>query len=312
MGSIQQYVSQLRIGDAQTYKNLALVPLFGARNGLEYLVLDEAVNQRLQVLETDQVPLLKLKNESGKRVLIMQGEYVAGGKQNRMFTHNMLLAPGFEGNVPVNCVQHGRWHYQGEKSFTSSGQRGHTSVRRATREGQGAVWRDVEEFTSVRRVSSPSGNLDDTYQQKQQEMTDYLTKYSCPTEAVGIVAVSLQQNKKAYGVDIFDQPGTLAKNFKKLVDSYVIEAIIGGKEIKPKQEEVQLFLNDIASTKQEEKVGVSLGKEALLRGNLSEGVALLFENTPVYINAYNLTEGAQQAEALPAVRTGLSRRVLSR
>lgn len=109
MKTIVDYVGGLELGKVQKFKNMAVVPLIGTDSELEYMVFDEAINSGLKISETNDVGSLHASNKTGLDVLVLQGEYVIGGKQNRMMKRNMLLAKDYDGFVPVRCVEKNRW-----------------------------------------------------------------------------------------------------------------------------------------------------------------------------------------------------------
>ena len=77
------YLEQLQFGQKQSYKNLAVYPLVSEYAvSLDYLTLDEAMSQdAIDVVEIDKggsVPELKVINNSGKMILILDGEELVG------------------------------------------------------------------------------------------------------------------------------------------------------------------------------------------------------------------------------------------
>jgi len=55
------------------------------------------------------VPELYLVNRSDSMVLVMGGEEVVGGKQNRMVNTSFLIGPQAEVDLAVTCLEQGRW-----------------------------------------------------------------------------------------------------------------------------------------------------------------------------------------------------------
>ena len=113
---IKNYLEQLKVGRKQSYKNLALYPLLSTYSlGLEYLLLDEALNENLiEIVEKDSggsVPELRVMNKSPKMILILDGEELVGAKQNRIVNTTILIQGNATIVIPVSCVEHGRWSY---------------------------------------------------------------------------------------------------------------------------------------------------------------------------------------------------------
>jgi ARG and Rhodanese-Phosphatase-superfamily-associated Protein domain len=82
---------------------------------LEYLLLDEALNENLiEIIEKDSdgsVPELRVTNKSTKMILILDGEELVGAKQNRIVNTTILIQGNDTVVIPVSCVEHGRWSY---------------------------------------------------------------------------------------------------------------------------------------------------------------------------------------------------------
>ena len=81
---IANYLSDVRLGELQIFKNMAIVPLFVSGNGgPEYGLLKEALDEALiAITEVDQsgsVPELKVVNTSPRPILLIDGEELIGG-----------------------------------------------------------------------------------------------------------------------------------------------------------------------------------------------------------------------------------------
>ena len=114
---IADYVSGFTLGELQTYKNFAVIPVFHQANGSPYyLTLKEALEQGLltitEVGHEGTVPELKVINKGDSAVLLLDGEELVGAKQNRVLNTTILLAGHTETVIPVSCTEHGRWSYQ--------------------------------------------------------------------------------------------------------------------------------------------------------------------------------------------------------
>jgi hypothetical protein len=71
---------------------------------------------RRQISDSAEVNRLALTNNSGRTLVLIAGEMILGGKQDRIVGHDCIIEAG---NVPVPldvfCVEHGRW--SGESAF---------------------------------------------------------------------------------------------------------------------------------------------------------------------------------------------------
>lgn len=343
MKEINDYINRLKIGKIKKYKNMAVVPLLEADSKLEYIVFDEAVNSGLSVSETGSVPTLHFSNKTGKQVLILKGEYAEGGKQNRMVAANVYMAKDFAGDVPVRCVEERRWsrgydspniglniddnlgpgfrnppgHHRGkDDQFYSSRRMATKGICSASVRGQGEVWGQVNKLMGDHKVSSKTGNISDVFDHKQDDLSDYVSNFHYTPGAVGIIVAIEQDGKKIYGTDIFDQSRTMEKNFSKLLESYILEAISSGSSIKQTKKDISAFLGYINNIRFNERKPVSLGRDFLLNGDKIEGSALVYESTPVYVSFNTRTEGPinifpghrRDTGISNHIRTGLHRR----
>src|SRR5262245_26578294 len=103
---ITRCLAELEFGEIQQHGNMAVLPLFPkSLPGPEYLTLTQALERRLlRVTELSQagsVPELKVANEADIPVLILDGEELAGAKQNRVLNTTILLKEKFEMVIPV-------------------------------------------------------------------------------------------------------------------------------------------------------------------------------------------------------------------
>jgi hypothetical protein len=69
-------------------------------------------------------------NRSESPLFAMAGELFVGGRQDRVLNRSVVLEPGARVEVPVSCVEAGRWHTRsGRESFAAGGVTACASVR---------------------------------------------------------------------------------------------------------------------------------------------------------------------------------------
>ena len=100
----------------KVFNNMAVIPLFTSINeSPQYLTLKEALEKRLltitEVSQSGSVPELKVVNKAEIPVLLLDGEELAGAKQNRVLNTTILLKENSETIIPVSCTEQGRWAY---------------------------------------------------------------------------------------------------------------------------------------------------------------------------------------------------------
>ena len=112
------------LGDPVTVHGLGIIPLLAdtaldlpAIDLLEQ-ALDDGTFRITEVSEGGSVPFLRAENNGSKPVLILDGEELVGGKQNRIVNTTIIILPGKVMDIPVSCMEAGRWNRRRE-DFTS-------------------------------------------------------------------------------------------------------------------------------------------------------------------------------------------------
>jgi hypothetical protein len=163
---------RLQLGDMKIHNELAVVPLFCTKvDGPDYITLKEALaSGGLTISEVSQggsVPELKVINDCKQDVLMLDGEELAGAKQNRVLNTTILVASGSSALIPVSCTEQGRWAYK-SANFEDSNVSMSPSLRsrknasvscslsesRGYRSDQGEVWNSIEELHTSHSTSS--------------------------------------------------------------------------------------------------------------------------------------------------------------
>ena len=106
----------------------------------------------------DEVNRLVLVNRSHRPLLLLAGELVSGGKQDRIIAKDRIVPAGADPlPLDVFCVEHGRWTGGGQ--FNASKVIVHPSVREqaVVVQKQQSVWDSVREGTTAAPAVSDSG-----------------------------------------------------------------------------------------------------------------------------------------------------------
>ena len=156
-----------RLGEAVTYENLTVFPVYASQQAdtSAFATLDEALASGDAVVTEQgsymrrtrddgggtasdgsaQVNQLVLINRGKRPLLLLAGEVVSGGKQDRIIGKDRIVPTGAEPlPLSVFCVEHGRWT-GGSDKFQASGTIVHPSVREkaAVDQSQAQVWAAV-------------------------------------------------------------------------------------------------------------------------------------------------------------------------
>ncbi len=305
--AIEEYLSTLKIGRKQVYKNLALFPLLSSyRAAVDYITLDEAINEDLievtEVDETGSVPELRVENRHSGMVLIMDGDELVGAKQNRIVNTTILIPPKSTMVIPVSCVEEGRWHYEGKRFRSENRVLSHEL--RAAKAGQvnenlrahgayladqGVLWEQISRKASRMRTYSPTGAMADIYEGNRDMLSDYTEKFSVVRDQVGGVFMI---NGRVAGMDAFGRADTFEKVFTKLLDSYALDALDiydENKDTKALKTPVTSFLKSVRSAKANEHPSVGLGTDCRLESRSTAGFALVLDGRVIHMSVFRKT-----------------------
>jgi hypothetical protein len=298
---IKEYLGQIKIGRKQSYKNLALFPLLSEYEAaLDYLTLDEAfAGGLIEVGEIDpggSVPEIKVLNKAAKRVLILDGEELVGAKQNRIVNTTIVVEALSKTVIPVSCVEQGRWDYRGAR-FRSEGRvmsaelrsmkagQVHESVRAGGefRSDQGALWDGIEEKAARMKAFCPSGAMSSIFEKETPTLREYVSRFRPVHMQIGAV---LMVNGRTAGLDSFAGPGAYSKYFKKLLESYALDAI---DRFEPKKEhkvhrgDVTAFLRSAVAAGVESRPSVALGTDCRIISDKLNGFALALDGKVLHL-----------------------------
>jgi hypothetical protein len=239
MQIIADALSHITFGQPVSCGKLTMFPLLnGGKEIADYLTLDDAIKQGqaiiTEVSEFGSVPQLSFTNNGALPVLLVDGEELIGAKQNRILNLTILAPAHQKLNIPVSCVEQGRWSYKSaafasapRAQFASSRAKKVASVSRSRERGradsdQSEVWEDIDRMAADLKVASPTSAMSDIYESYSANLDESVQKLS-PVK--GQIGAAFAIGGEILGFDLFDRASTLAKLLPKLVSSYAIQAL---------------------------------------------------------------------------------------
>lgn len=263
-----------------TKGNLSIFPVVGGpdENTGELLSLDEGVRAGLVVVsETGslqglirpgstrhttgaEVNRLVLVNKSERPLLLLAGEVVTGGKQDRVIGRDSIVPP-HSGPIDLSvfCVEHGRWVDLSEQFGTMKSQMAQPSVRlpaMAARDQQ-RVWEGVSSAVGAMALVAPQASASlhasTSYAKAMQnpEVEKSVASLAAEYDALwrelrkaGAKGVVVAINGRITWADVFASTDLLQKYWQKLIRSYAADSLTafrtGGHT---DQKQAQLFLD---------------------------------------------------------------------
>ncbi len=253
MGKASEWLKSLKIGEPQvTGQIFTVFPLTVVEtNGRDYLTLEEASRQGLVFIpESNIIQEVVIIIKGEKPVLVVEGEVIVGGRQNRTINISLLLEAGKEHLIPVSCIERGRWSPRrvsrppvptadGEVERVAFGvaeYTAHSRLRRKKTESatmhflrtdrpipdQGEVWREISAELIAADVRSETEDATAFYEHHRASIDDLLKPIATVRNQVGVI-VGIGQS--IVGLEVFDHPETWQILSNKVLYGYAAEAL---------------------------------------------------------------------------------------
>ena len=226
---------------------------------------------------------LTLVNRSGKKLLLLAGEVVVGGQQDRIVQEDRIIPPvSIPIALSVFCVEHGRWTPRATSyvsgggagggrgvaaerapaaaevveaappspaKFSSLGAVAHPKLRAAAQDkkDQSAVWSEVSANNEKLKTQNSTDAYQEVYANRQvvAQLDDYIKALEREVLQPGVVGVVVARNGKPVWVDMFANSTLFAQYWPKLLKSYAVDALGDNTSDKrPTVEEATRYLQD--------------------------------------------------------------------
>jgi hypothetical protein len=264
-----------RLLDPITYENISIFPVISSvsRDTSAFVTLDEGLSSG-EVIVREQggdgmarsrgvalpqsstgasVNQLVLINRGKRPVVLLAGELVSGGKQDRIIAKDRIVAPGSDPlPLDVFCVEHGRW--SSGLQFSAANTIVHPSVREqaAVNQSQTDVWDSVRKGTTATDAlaapapriaardladvvaSAPTQSYSKIYQHSRvgvsvddfvDEIQRRFARATSGSKGEHVVGVVVAYGGEVAWSDIFASSDLFHHYWTKLLRSYAIEAL---------------------------------------------------------------------------------------
>jgi hypothetical protein len=323
MANINDIIALVTIAPPITHRALSVYPLLrkGGSALTAYLVLDEALASEAfritEVSEGGHVPRLLAYNETDSPVLLLDGEELVGAKQNRVLNLSLMVDAKSETEIPVSCVEAGRWSGTSRGSMRASGmqyclgraekmEQVSRSLRRhsAPASDQSAVWDHIAAKSARMGVASETSAMRSISESRRDDLDDYLKAIPTAQDQVGAVYAI---GNKIIGLELFDTDATYRRLAGKLVGSYALDAMEESESAAaPDAGTIKAFVDGVRSAASERFATVGLGESVRLSSQSLVGAALEVSASCVHLSAFHREEGSED-EADIRARTHRSR-----
>ena len=242
-GSQPKREGDWRLLDPITYENISIFPVISSvsRDTSAFVTLDEGLSSG-EVIVREQgsdgmarsrgvalpqyntsasVNQLVLINRGKRPVVLLAGELISGGKQDRIIAKDRIVAPGSDPlPLDVFCVEHGRW--SSGLQFSAANTMVHPSVREqaAVNQSQTEVWDSVRKGTTATSADTSVAGAAPAPRIAARELADALA--SAPTQSYS----KIYQHSKV-GVSVDDFVDEIQRRFARATSGSKGEPIVG-------------------------------------------------------------------------------------
>lgn len=299
---------EIQMSSFQTEGLLSVVQFFTAqKNTIDYISLSEALkNELILVKEKDEgadVNNLSVFNLSKKPVFLMDGDILEGAKQNRVINSSVLLAPDSKGNLPVSCVEQGRWRFVSDKfkpaDYTAPAKirsDKSISVNESLKSfgvhsaNQSKVWDNANKYHTMNNVESDSDNFSDLYFKHRENIDNIIKNFEADKKSNGF-AVFIKNT--LLSMDIFNRTDIFEEYFPKMIKGALFEVInlkkvknpITQLEAEYKTRELTDLFDELPYKTYD---SISLGQDIRYESNIISASELRFNNDLIHLTALNL------------------------
>lgn len=298
----------IEVGDPDGAGALAVYPLFGPPARLDYAAF-ASLDGQVAITELEggaSVNDLVVANDSGRAVLLYEGEEILGAQQNRVLDVSVLVAADAKTRIPVSCVERGRWDGRRRRErFRPSPQAADPKLRRIknrrarlharaigeARSDQSEVWKEVAARGVELEAASPTDAMSDFFDRRRDELDRIRGEIRLHDGQCGSVAVIAG---RIAILDFVGRADVYAALHPAIVEGYALDALArerrgdasGGRDRVDVGTVRGFTLLACDSPAEADSGGPGLGATARFATGGVEGSALIHEGELVQLTAY--------------------------
>jgi hypothetical protein len=231
---LNHFIESLVLGTPSALGPITIVPLrsSAATPAVALALLDDDSARVGEVSEGGVVGRIQVESLTPLPLLLVAGEILRGARQNRQVDATLVIPPGGEIQVPVSCVERGRWAYRGGQGFrtahaTTPWKMRSRSVRRSLRSKlrrgrhdaeQGTIWADVDAHLLRKQARSGTSDL---LAAMSSELHEQVSSWS-PSE--GDVGGAFFVGSELVGLEAFGAPAAWRAAAQRVLAGLLEEA----------------------------------------------------------------------------------------
>lgn len=159
---------------------------------------------------------------------------------------------------------------------------------------QGAIWEEVDCKRREMGAELPTRAVNEVYESQEEKLKEYSAAFSALAEQVG-TAVFI--NGRFVYLDAFDSQAALSKLFRKMIESYVLDALeqTGGETEEPEKGAVEQLLAESAATEVVRYPSAGLGEDLHLKTEELVGSCLSLDGRVIHLALFAEADKKQRS-----------------
>ena len=215
----------------QIHENIAIIPLRTERNYIDILTLKKGLELSLvevKECDTSQVNTVIVKNNAVTPLILIDGEEIIGGDQNRIVNSTILIDAGSMMKIPVSCSEKNRWAFKSE--FRQSEYMANYNTRRAkeyasrvSNSYQDVIWSSIDCLEVENNYASPTSAMEESYENIKVAQNEIIKQFKIADGQTGVLVMVDGEIK---GFELFLNSGIYRDFHEKIIKSYLIDSKI--------------------------------------------------------------------------------------
>ena len=225
------------VGRSITRLGISLFPVYLPENDLPEIATGPNSGLIIEELPASRVPSLQVTNPTNRLVLIPEGEQLIGGLQDRVLNTSVLVAPSTHVDIPVSCLEQGRWGdrrdfgrgraFAPRRTRRAKNASVADSVRRegSRRSDQAAVWNTIDQELAYLRVHSSTRAARDAEQfvRRDRQRARTIRRLAGRGPLPGQCGVVVAHGRRVVAIEVFGNHDLLVRHWEGLVHSHLME-----------------------------------------------------------------------------------------
>ena len=275
----------------QVHDNMAIIPLKTEPSYIDLLTLKKGLQLGLvKVSECDHsvVNTLVVKNRAVTPLILIDGDEVVGGDQNRIVNATMLIDAQTSMKIHVSCSERGRWGYKSE--FKQSQYIANYNTRRAkayaSRKSdsyQEEIWSSIDALEHDNAFSSPTSAMEESYINLRKDHNKIVSEFKVVDGQNGVLIIVDGEIK---GFELFLNSAIYKEFHEKILRSYLIDSKLNNQTFTVNVDHAREIINNALNSSFEKRETKGLEDAFEFENQDGLGSLYLYKNQIIHFSYF--------------------------